>query len=116
MDEVECPLTHPELFSIISPVDVEVLGALTSSHLNKPFVQPVLEGLREGFWPWAITVKDGYPLTWDELKRLQLSPEKEEFLNKQLEHKVSLGRVACTACLIMLCPNLTLMIGAWSMI
>ena len=65
-----------------------------SSHPNKVFVESVLEGLREGFWPWASTVKEGYPLTWDESKQMTLTPEKEEFLNKQLEHEVNFDRMS----------------------
>jgi len=85
---------HPELFSIVSPVQVKVLETLALSHPNRAFVQLVLEGLRGGFWPWATTVKEGYPLTWDESKQLQLSTEKEEFLKKQLEHEVGLNQMS----------------------
>ena len=65
-------------------------GSVKTSNI----VQSVLEGLCGGFWPWAQTVKEGYPLTWDESRQMQLSPEKEEFLNRQLEHEVSLNRVS----------------------
>jgi len=85
---------HPELFRIVSPVDAVALEMLASSHPNKAFIQSVLEGLRGGFWPWASTIKEGYPLTWDESRQMQLSLEKEEFLNRQLEHEVSLDRVS----------------------
>jgi len=85
---------HPELFAIVSPINVEALETLTSSHPNKDFVESVLEGLREGFWPWASAVKEGYPLTWDESKQMMLTPEKEEFLNKQLEHEVNFDRMS----------------------
>ena len=59
---------HPFLFKIVSPINIRELEALSSSHPNRAFVRSVLEGLREGFWPWATTVREGYPLTWDESK------------------------------------------------
>ncbi|KAF6743491.1 hypothetical protein DFP72DRAFT_827734, partial [Ephemerocybe angulata] len=35
-----------------TPFDIEALGSLLSDHPNQPFVQSVLRGLREGFWPF----------------------------------------------------------------
>jgi len=87
-------LQNPVLFELVMPVNVEALEALSFSHPNRAFVSSILEGLHEGFWPWATTVKEGYPITWDESKHIQLSLEKEEFLTKQLEHEVSLNRMS----------------------
>jgi len=85
---------HLELFEIISPMNVGVLEELTTAHPNRVFVRSVLEGLSNGFWPWASTVKEGYPLMWDESRCIQLSPEKEEFMRKQVKHEVSMGRMS----------------------
>jgi len=85
---------HPELFKIVTPVRVDCLRELLKSHPNQAFVKSVLEGLHGGFWLWPSTVKDGYPETLDESKEVYLSPEKEEFLKKQLEHEQSLGRIS----------------------
>jgi hypothetical protein len=51
---------HPDLFRIVTPLDNCVLERLSASHPNCGFVESVLAGLREGFWPWANTRKDGY--------------------------------------------------------
>jgi len=47
----------------------------------------VLVGLQVGFWPWATTNREGYPVTHDESRAIQLSTEKEEFLERQMEHE-----------------------------
>jgi len=64
------------------------------SHPNRPFVNSVINGLREGFWPWASTIKDGYPVMLDESRAIHLTPEKEDFLNEQLKHEQSLERMS----------------------
>jgi hypothetical protein len=56
----------------------------------------VIEGIKGGFWLWASTVKEGYPLTHDESKQIHLTEEKEKFLLDQVEHEQirSLGRMS----------------------
>lgn len=43
------------LFSITTPINVDVFEKLLASHPNQPFVRSVCRGLHEGFWPWADT-------------------------------------------------------------
>ena len=86
--------SRSDLFKIVTPVKVSVLRHLTLSHPNRPFVDSVLEGLTNGFWPWANTIHEGYPVTHDESKSIQLTPEKEEFLRNQIQHERELGRVS----------------------
>ena len=45
-------------------------------------------------WPWAQTICDGYPLTHDESRHLQLTPEKQTFLSEQIRHEQSLERMS----------------------
>jgi hypothetical protein len=85
---------HPELFQIVMPINVDALERLTDFHPNCPFVESILEGLRCGFWPWANTRREGYPTTHDESRLLLLSPKKESFLNNQIQHERSLGRMS----------------------
>jgi len=84
---------YPELFKIVTPIKIPALAYLLRSHPNRPFVDLVLNGLRDGFWPWASMVMEGYPVTLDEPKVMCLTPEKEEFLQKQLKHEEELERV-----------------------
>ena len=88
--------SHPDLFKIVTPINVMKLRELTSSHPNRPFVESVLNGLTNGFWPWANTSLVGYPVTHDESKPLKLSPEKEEFLRDQIQHEREMGRMSST--------------------
>ena len=85
---------RPDLFRIVTPIRVEMLGRLLKTHPNQEFVSSVLEGLQDGFWPWATTVREGYPITHDNTKPLTLSAEKESFLAGQLAHEQSLERVS----------------------
>ena len=41
--------SHPDLFAITTPINVDHFESLLSSHPNQPFVQSVCRGLREGF-------------------------------------------------------------------
>ena len=85
---------RPDLFRVVSSIKVEVLDQLVKNHPGRRFVSSVLDGLREGFWPWAITSKEGYPITHDETKPIHLTAEKELFLKTQLEHEQSLNRIS----------------------
>ena len=78
----------------MSPIQVEVLEQLLKNHPNRRFVSSVLDGLCEGFWPWATTTKEGYPTTHDETRPINLTKEKELFLKTQLAHEQSLDRIS----------------------
>lgn len=57
---------HPDLFKIITPINIDHFKALLATHPNCPFVESVCKGLREGFWPWANTHHQEYSSTVDE--------------------------------------------------
>ena len=46
---------NPQLFKIISPINMAKLKYLLLDHPNQPFVKSVLQLMREGAWPWAHT-------------------------------------------------------------
>lgn len=46
----------PHLFRVVTPFNVPRLKRKLRRHPNQPFVQSVLQGLVEGFWPWASPV------------------------------------------------------------
>jgi hypothetical protein len=46
---------NQHLFTLITPVNIVVFESLLIRHPNQPFVRSVVDGLREGFWPWADT-------------------------------------------------------------
>jgi len=84
--------SHPDLFKIVTPINVDRFEALLASHPNRPFVESVCRGLREGFWPWADTHQGEYPSTVDEaLDTPQNGPE-ADFLRVQRDLERQAGR------------------------
>ncbi|KAI0039985.1 hypothetical protein FA95DRAFT_1684034, partial [Auriscalpium vulgare] len=82
---------HPSLFQIVTPINVDRFEALLTSHPNRPFVESVLRGLREGFWPFAEGDPDAYPEVRDFPER-HLSPEDLEFAEAQCLEEERLER------------------------
>ncbi|KAJ7471114.1 hypothetical protein FB451DRAFT_1090756, partial [Mycena latifolia] len=50
---VNTVIQNPRLFRISSPINVDLLERLLSSHPNRLLVASFCKGLREGFWPWS---------------------------------------------------------------
>ena len=44
---------HPKLCKVVTPLNVVLLSVLLHDHPNRPFVDSVVKGLTEGFWPLA---------------------------------------------------------------
>ncbi|CDO76472.1 hypothetical protein BN946_scf184600.g21 [Trametes cinnabarina] len=57
---------YPHPFRIVSPLDVNVFEQLIVSHPNRPLVDSVCRGFREGFWPFAETSSGDFPVSWEE--------------------------------------------------
>jgi len=83
---------NPSLFRIITPINVDLFRHLLSEHPNLPFVESVCTGLREGFWPWADTLKEGYPLTHDASRPSPSDPKKAAFIRAQRDIEISKQR------------------------
>ncbi|KAF8809398.1 hypothetical protein BYT27DRAFT_7222352 [Phlegmacium glaucopus] len=76
---------HPDLFQIVMPINVNVFECLLANHPNQPFVHSVCLGLREGFWPWADTLRDDLPYTHDESQPPPSDPIQASFIQTQCE-------------------------------
>ena len=83
--------SHPELFAVSTPIDVNHFKSLLSSHPNQLFVQSVCRGLHKGFWPYADTHYGDWPLTWDNSQQPIQSEEEGSFLRSQVQKEVDLG-------------------------
>jgi hypothetical protein len=83
---------HPHLFSIITPINVDRFEELLETHPNRPFIESVCRGLREGFWPWADTHYEMYPIIVDEALGMPKKEEETDFLRKQRDHERAKGR------------------------
>ncbi|KAJ3504145.1 hypothetical protein NLJ89_g8094 [Agrocybe chaxingu] len=83
---------NPHLFKIVSPIKVDIFESYLSDHPNQPFVQSIIMGLREGFWPWADTCKAGYPTINDCSKASPKDEGKAAFLKNQLKIELEKDR------------------------
>ncbi|KJA17142.1 hypothetical protein HYPSUDRAFT_206414 [Hypholoma sublateritium FD-334 SS-4] len=74
---------NTDLFKIVMPINVDKFESLLQNHPNPLFVVSVCNGLREGFWPWADTLRDGYPATHNASYPTPLEEHKSAFLRAQ---------------------------------
>jgi len=100
--------SHPHLFVVKTPINIPLLQTLLSDHPNRPFVESVLSGLREGFWPWANTLSPGLPTTHAQEPNGHYDDTHLSFFRTQLHHELERGRYS---------PSLgtTLLPGMYSM-
>ncbi|KAF6765672.1 hypothetical protein DFP72DRAFT_798363, partial [Ephemerocybe angulata] len=90
-DVTQTLASHPHLFKIVTPVRVNRLRALTTTHPNLPFVHSVLRGLEEGFWPWASYPAD-HPSTYETECPPPSTSEQRDFLLEQKDIELSKDR------------------------
>ena len=87
---------HADLFKIVTPINISTFGSLLKTHPNQQFVDSVLTGLREGFWPFANTITNPegglYPLTHDASSSPPKNKEKRQFLIDQCNAEIGRGR------------------------
>jgi hypothetical protein len=87
----ESVLAHPELFKITCNININKFNELLQDHPNQAFVQSVIIGLTEGFWPWA-EQQDGYPTTNCEPQRPPKDERVRDFLLEQREKEIRAER------------------------
>ena len=61
LEKWEIICTHSHLFRITTPIRADRLHDLLSKHPNQLLVESVDEGLKHGFWPWAVTKNSTAP-------------------------------------------------------
>ena len=87
---------HPGLFTVSTPIDVDVFEDLLENHPNPMFVNSVVKGLRDGFWPWADTHVGEYPDTLDESLADPKDQEQLDFICAQRDKEIEAGRFSCS--------------------
>ena len=92
LDAVATIRDNPHLFKIITPINVTRLEELLETHPNRPYVQSMCTSFREGFWPWANTQKEHYPVTWDFSERPPKSEREADFLRNQRDVELNASR------------------------
>jgi hypothetical protein len=83
---------HPDLFVVNTPINIDNLENLLIRHPNRPFVESVLNGLRNGFWPWADTRIGEYPDTLDESLGDPRDEKELKFICEQRDKEIETGR------------------------
>lgn len=83
---------NPQLFKIITPINVLKFEEPLKSHPNKPFVEFIFTSLHKGFWPWANTQKEEYSVMWDFSERPLKTKHEADFLREQRDINISAGR------------------------
>ncbi|KAF6751441.1 hypothetical protein DFP72DRAFT_816495, partial [Ephemerocybe angulata] len=83
--------SHQHLFRIVTPVNVNRLQQLTTTHPNQDFVLSILQGLRDGFWPWASYPED-HPSSHETVCPPPSTEEQCEFLLAQKDLELSKNR------------------------
>ena len=87
---------HPSIFKIVTPININHFHKLLSNHPNQPFIQSVCEGLQNGFWPWADTMKDSYPDTHDASQPITQNNHEVQFLQDQIHTEISKDHFSST--------------------
>lgn len=85
---------HPHLFALISPINVNKLKSLLTSHPNRVLVASVCHGFCEGFWPWAVTEGVPQPLVVNNSYRPLTDNQHVAFMRAQHDTEIDLGRVS----------------------
>jgi hypothetical protein len=93
---LETIANNPSLFRIVTPINVSRFEELLSDHPNPLFVASVCTGLREGFWPWADTLKDGYPSSFDGARPTPSDSHKADFIREQRDVEIGKERFSST--------------------
>lgn len=94
-DAAHTVAAHPELFKIVTPINVDRFQALLVNHPNQPFVLSVCRALREGFWPWADASDEDYPSINDNsMRTCSKTDRQQKFIDEQLEEEIRLERVS----------------------
>lgn len=85
--------SHPHLFHITTPINVDRFQAMLTPHPNRDLVVSVCRGLREGFWPWAIAAHStASPIVDNAALQKIGNPEHTKFIQEQRDEEVALQR------------------------
>ena len=93
-DPIACQtiLENPSLCKIVTPINVDHFQELLANHPNPLFVDSVCAGLHRGFWPWADTLKEGYPSIFDGARPTPSDNRKAAFIRDQRDIEIRKGR------------------------
>ena len=82
---------HPHLFQLITPINIDFLESLLTTHPNQVLVRSIILSFRQGFWPFAITENTPHPSIVDNSARIIQDPAHVLFVHKQRDYKIQQG-------------------------
>ena len=82
---------HPDLFIVSTPINIDNFEDLLINHPNPPFVKSVINGFRNGFWPWADTHIGTYPHTLDKSLGDHKNQKELDFICEQCDKEINIG-------------------------
>ncbi|KAF8572677.1 hypothetical protein K439DRAFT_1377845 [Ramaria rubella] len=85
--------SRPDLFQILTPINVDMYESLLRSHPNHDLVNSVCCGLRQGFWPFA-AIDPEDPVMYDSPHQ-ELDDQASDFVRAQLS-KTAFGLLSLT--------------------
>ena len=83
---------YAHLFEVNTPIDVDNFQRLLERHPNPLFIESVVNGFQNGFWPWADTHIGDYPDTVDESLGDPKGEAELNFICEQRDKEIALGR------------------------
>jgi hypothetical protein len=83
---------RPDLFQIITPLNIPRLEQLLDTHPNRPFVDSLCLSLREGFWPWADTSREPTEVTRNNSRPREWTDMEREFIAATCREEEEAGR------------------------
>ena len=83
--------SHPHLFKVVTPIHVEIFEKYLQYHPNRPLVESVSYGLRNGFWPFAEEDSSSFPETL-EVANGPLSEEDFAHITQYIDEEVLADR------------------------
>jgi ribonuclease HI len=84
--------SRPDLFKIVTPINIDRFKAYLIDHPNQPYVNSVCRGLRQGFWPWAKHDDPNLWKTYDNSRRPINQTDRMDFVREQRDEEIKLGR------------------------
>ena len=83
---------HPHLFQLITPINIDHLESLLTTHPNQALVRSIILGFRQGFWPFVITENTPRLSIVDNSARVIQDPAHVLFVREQRDYKIQQGR------------------------
>jgi Reverse transcriptase-like len=84
--------SNPELFKIVTPINVDRFEEYLRGHPNKSYVNSVCRGLRQGFWPLADGNNPDIWVTYDNSRRPIHQSDRMQFVREHGDEDVMLER------------------------